>query len=446
MPTDRTGTYAVIGAGSSGMAAAKNLRQQGFDVEILEREDDLGGNWNFGKPYSRVYASTHTISSKPFTQFPDFPMPDDFPDYPHHTQILDYLRRYFHHFGLDEVTAFDTSVDHAAPVTGSDTWDLTVTGPDGSTETRRYAGLVVANGHNWYPKTPRYPGQDAFAGEIMHSADYKTADVLDGHTVLVVGGGNTGCDIAVESALHAAHTYHSTRRGYWYAPKYSFGKPADQVSDVLLGANLPTRIVQWLFESTVKMTIGDFARHGLKEPDHRVLETHPIVNSHLVYYIGHGEITPTDDIDHFTTDGVVFTDGTSAEVDLVVFATGYLIRFPFLDDDVLSAAEGPPPLYRNVFHPDHDTLFVIGLIQPDSGQFNLVHWQTVAMAAYLRARRDDPPRAAAFREEVRRHLGERSTRGIHHVASTRHYVEVEHMDYIRDLDTIIGELTTGVPA
>jgi cation diffusion facilitator CzcD-associated flavoprotein CzcO len=279
----------------------------------------------------------------------------------------------------------------------------------------------------------------------MHSAEYEDAEVLRGQRVLVVGAGNTGCDLAVEAAQNAEHTYHSTRRGYWYNQKYVFGKPADQVSDVFFSLELPTRAIQWAFEKTVKLTIGDFRRHGLKEPDHRMLETHPIVNSNLVYYVGHGRITPTDDIERFDGGEVVFTDGTRAEVDLVIFATGYLIRFPFIDHELMNWVDGHPRLYRNVFHPEYPNLAVIGLIQPDSGQFNLVHWQSVAVARYLAAQRDDPQTAVRFADRIRRHVTDQSAGGVRFIESTRHYVEVEHMDYIRDLDEDINR-RLAVPA
>ena len=86
---DRVDRVCVLGAGSSGLAAAKNLKEQGFAVDILEREDDLGGNWNYCKPNARVYRSTRMISSKRFTQYPDFKFPRHYPDYPHHAQVLE---------------------------------------------------------------------------------------------------------------------------------------------------------------------------------------------------------------------------------------------------------------------------------------------------------------------------------------------------------------------
>jgi thioredoxin reductase len=432
----------VIGAGSSGLAAAKNLRDHGIAVDVVEREDDLGGNWNFGKPNSRVYESTHMISSKPFTQFPDFPMPDDAPDYLHHTQVLAYLRRYAEHFGLLETIEFETVVERCDPHPDGG-WEVLLQRAEGELETRRYGDLVVANGHNWSPKVPAYPGQDTFEGELLHAADYKRADQLAGKRVVIVGAGNTGCDLAVEAAQRAEAAYHSTRRGYWYAPKYALGRPADQVSDLVFSLKLPTRLTQALFEATAKLVVGSYERIGLPTPDHRFLETHPIVNQQLLYYVGHGAITPKPDIARFEGREVVFTDGSRVVADLVVFATGYLIRFPFVDESLLNWQDGRPVLFRNVFHPDRDDLFVAGLIQPDSGQFCLVHWQTVAIARFLELRAHDPRAAAAFLARARDHLEDRSDGGVRYVESTRHLVEVEHADYIADLDRDIRELTAA---
>ena len=446
---DRTDRYLVVGAGSSGLAAAKNLRDRGFAVDVVEREPGLGGNWNFGAATSRVYDSTRMISSKPFTQFPDFPMQDADPDYLHHEQVLAYFERYAAHFGLYDVIEFDTEVASAVPLDALDAppgtggWQVELATPTG-TQVRRYAGLVVANGHNWFPKMPSYPGQDSFAGELLHSAGYKSADQLAGKRVVVVGAGNTGCDIAVEAAQRAASVHHSTRRAYWYAPKYTFGRPADQVSDLIFSLRLPVRLTQAIFAATARLVVGRYERFGLPTPDHRFLETHPIVNQQLLYYVGHGAIQPAPDIDHFETDAVVFTDGSRVEADLVVFATGYLIRFPFLPDDALPGRPDRPQLYRNVFTPDRDDLFVVGLIQPDSGQFCLVHWQTVMVAAFLELRREDPTAAREYLEQARAHRHERAQGGIALIDSSRHYVEVEHADYIRVLQREIRTIESRV--
>jgi thioredoxin reductase len=436
--TERTDTICVIGAGSSGLAAAKNLLEHGFAVEVFEREDDVGGNWNAKAENSRVYSSVHLISSKPFTQYPDFPMPDRFPDYPGHAEMHAYFRAYMHHFGLDEVIRFSTSVEHIEPVDGGQHWDVTVRTADGETRTTRFGGVVIANGHNWYPKMPTYPG--TFTGEVLHSADYKDASVMEGKRVLIVGAGNTGCDLAVEAAQNAEHCFHSTRRGYWYAQKYLFGKPADQVYDLMLSMRLPKRVLQTMLERTIETITGDVTRFGMKQPDHRMLETHPIVNQQLVYYVGHGEITPTEDIDRFDGDTVVFTDGRQEQVDLVIYCTGYLVQFPFIDHEHLNWIDGKPRLYRNVFHPTHDNLFVCGLIQPDSGQFKLVHWQGVAIAKQLAAAREGAPALEEFRRLRAEHAGEALGGGVQYKESTRHYFEINHYDYLLGLESDINLL------
>ena len=196
-------------------------------------------------------------------------------------------------------------------------WDVTVADRGtGQETTYRYAGLVVGNGHNWNPKIPDYAGRAEFRGEVIHSADYKGPEVLRGKRVLVVGAGNTGCDVAVEAAQNATHAWHSTRRGYYYNPKYMTGRPSDQVADSLLALRLPLGLRRVLFKSSLAIAVGDLTKFGLKRPDHKFFETHPIVNQQLVYYVGQGDITPKDDIDHFDADGVVFTDGSRIDVDL----------------------------------------------------------------------------------------------------------------------------------
>jgi thioredoxin reductase len=440
---DKTEAVCVVGAGSSGLAAAKNLHEHGLDVEVLEREDDVGGNWYIDAATSRVYQSVRLISSKPFTQFPDFPMPDALPDYPNHAQIHRYLRRYAEHFGLRELITFGAEVERLEPIAGGAAWDVTVR-RGGERRTARYGAVVIANGHNWHPKIPEYPGE--FHGEAIHSAEYREPSVLAGKRVLVVGGGNTGCDLAVEAAQHAADTLHSTRRGYWYAPKYTFGRPSDQVYDLVLGLRLPRRVLQALFHATLRLTVGDLTRHGLPEPDHRFLETHPIVNSLLLYYVGHGAIRPKPDLARLDGDAVVFTDGSRERIDLILWCTGYLLRFEFIDRAHLNWDGDKPDLYKNVFTPAVDNLAVCGLIQPDSGQFKIVHWQAVAIAKVLRAVVDgDREALARFHAARARRLGEDDHRGLQYKESTRHHVEINHFDYLRGMERLVNEIEGSRP-
>ena len=441
---DRGETVCVVGAGASGLVAIKNLTEHGFGVDCFERETGVGGAWNWRHDRSPVYASTHLISSKPFTQFPDFPMPDSWPDYPHHSQVLTYLERYADHFDLRRHIWFGTEVVRAVP-THDGRWDVTTRGARGGAErTQRYAGLVVANGHNWWPKRPTYEGLESFAGEVIHASAYKDAAQLRGRRVLVVGAGNTGCDIAVEAAQQAARCWHSARRGYWYAPKYALGRPVDQVNDLVLALRLPLRLRQWLFHRTMQMTVGDLTRFGLPKPDHKVYETHPIANSQLVYYVGHGAITPVPEVARFHRSAVELVDGRVIDPDLVILATGYLPRFEFLTPEVLGMDPGEdgvgrPRLYLHLFSRAEPTLAVAGLLQPDSGLFTLVHWQTVAVARWLRLRQTAPAKAEAFRERIRREPDRRWTDAKVR-DSSRHWFEISHTRYLRALQKTLDEL------
>jgi hypothetical protein len=428
----------VIGAGASGLTAVKNLREHGFEVDCYERETSVGGAWNWRHDRSPVYASTHLISSRPLTQFPDFPMPDDWPDYPHHSQVLRYLERYAEHFDLLRDVWFGTEVISVEPVEG-DRWDVTTHGTGGvGGRTQRYAAVVVANGHNWSPRLPEFEGLDSFRGTFLHASAYKEPAQLRGRKVLVIGGGNTGCDIAVEAAQQAETCWHSTRRGYWYTPKYLLGRPADQVNAE--ARHLPLRVRQWLYRRGQAISFGDPARFGLPRPDHRPFESHPVVNSQLVYYAGHGRIAPVPDVVRFDGSSVELTDGRRIEPDLVIAATGYRPTFDFLADELLDLdGEGRPDLHLHAFARQHPTLAVVGLLQADAGTFPLTHWQSVAVARWLRLRATDPSRAAKVQLlESRRPVKRWSRTAV--IASPRHWFEVSHTDYLRAVQSLLSEL------
>ncbi len=429
---DCSDKYCVIGAGSSGLAAAKNLKQYSIPFDCFEREDEVGGNWYYGKPHSSVYKSTHLISSKPGTEYVDFPMPKEYPDYPSHAQVWEYFRSYARHFGLYDHITFNIAVEKVEKA--GEFWDISLS----NGETRRYKGVVIANGHNWDPKFPKYPGK--FSGTVLHSGEYKTSDALRDKRVLVVGAGNSGCDIAVESAQNAAKTYHSSRRGYYYVPKYAFGKPVDQIAETALKFGVPLPIRRVMNGFILQMVVGKPQDYGLPKPDHKFYQTHPIINSQMLYYVGHGEIIPKPDVSRLYGNCVRFTDGSEVEVDVIVYATGFNITFPFIDKKYLNWDKTHPRLYMNVFHPEYDNLFVIGLIQPDSGQWGLVDYQSRLMARFIDMQAHDKEKAAAFRQLKTTDKRDLS-RGIKYLESTRHYLEIEHFGYRTDLKKLISRFS-----
>ncbi|MFN9368524.1 MAG: flavin-containing monooxygenase [Planctomycetia bacterium] len=434
---DAAARWCVIGAGPSGLTALKNLRAAGIDAECLEREAGIGGNWLFGAATSRVFASTRLISSKTLTAYVDHPMPRDWPAYPDHRQCLDYLRGYADRFGLAAHVRTGIVVETIEPAGGPGRgWRVHVAGGP----PRDYAGVVIASGHNHEPRRPEIPG--GFAGTLLHAAEYKSPDrpvSIAGRRVLVIGGGNSACDIAVECSRHAARTVHSTRRGYHVVPREIRGRPADLRNERLLKLGLPLWLRRLVSLRAIDREIGLPWRHGLPRPDHRLWESHPIVNSELLAQIDAGAIVPAGDVRQFAGDTVEFADGSRSPFDVVICATGYRTTFPFIDTRLLGAnSPGElPRLFMNVLHGSRDDIAVVGLIQPDSGQWGLTDLQSrlVARMAVAAAR---SPRAAAWLYAARQRPAPQPA--IRYLDSPRHTLEVEHFSYQRRLERLIAAL------
>jgi cation diffusion facilitator CzcD-associated flavoprotein CzcO len=421
-------TYCVVGAGAAGLAAAHHLKAAGIPFEVLERERDVGGIWDVSLPHSPVYRSTHLISSKPLTQFPDFPMPREYPDYPDHAQALAYLRAYARTFGLYDHIRFGQTVARAERDAPGE-WRVTL----GDGATRTYSGLIVASGVHSVPALPNVPGR--FEAATMHSCGYKSPEIFRGRRVLVVGAGNSGCDIAAEAGRHAAQAFLSVRRGYHFIPKYSFGRPTDQVGEVGHRLRLPLAVRRGINDLVLRVVIGRPEDYGLPKPDHRLLESHPIVNSEILPAIRRGQVRPKPDLVELRGREVVFKDGTAEPIDLIVFATGYRVTFPFLEGRHLNSTDGRPDFYLHTFHPTYDDLFILGNLQPDSGVWPLMDLQARAIAGYLR---DMGARGRGVRE-LREMMGRPwpdLSGGLRYVRSERHRYEVEHAGFARGMRSV----------
>ena len=158
---------AVIGAGSSGITALKGLVDRGFDATCFEASDRIGGNWVYENKngMSACYRDLHINTSRLRMAYSDYPMPEDYPDYPNHAQIAAYFEGYVDNFGLRDLIRFETPVEHAERLDDG-TWQITT--KDG---TERFDALLVANGHHWNPRWPEpaFPGSESFDGIQMHA-------------------------------------------------------------------------------------------------------------------------------------------------------------------------------------------------------------------------------------------------------------------------------------
>ena len=227
MPTPETteNSYAVIGAGPAGLAGVRNLAKAGIGVVGFEAHTGVGGLWDIENPHSTMYKSAHLISSRTTTAYAEFPMREDVADYPSHRDMRVYFDDFADRFGLRPHYRFGTRVDRVEP--DGEHWSVTSTGPEGE-RTETFRGVVIANGTLSEPSIPTFEGE--FAGELLHTSAYKDPEVFKGKRVLIIGAGNSGCDIAVDAVHQAASVDLSVRSGYYFIPKYIFGKPADTLN------------------------------------------------------------------------------------------------------------------------------------------------------------------------------------------------------------------------
>ena len=368
------------------------LSKQGLDYVGFEQHTDVGGLWDIENPASTVYESAHLISSRTTTQFSEFPMPGGTPDYPGHRHLRQYFRAYADRFALRGHIRFGTAITAAVPAADGG-WTVSWDGPDGS-GSGSFSAVMVASGTLHTPSVPQLPG--SFAGEIRHSARYKKATEFAGQRVLIVGAGNSGCDIAVDAVHHAASVDISVRRGYYFIPKYVFGRPTDTLNQ---GRPLPRPLKQFLDTRLLRMFTGDPQRFGFPKPGYRIYESHPVVNSLILHHLGHGDLRVRPDIASLDGHTVRFRDGSSGEYDLILLSTGYQLDYPFLDPALLGWDGASPSLYLNIFSRQAANLFVIGMVEASGLGWEGRFRQAELAAAYLAAQRTTP--AAAHRFHLR---------------------------------------------
>ena len=277
-----------------------------------------------------------------------------------------------------------------------------------------------------------YPGE--FKCEIMHSSQYKTLDQVRNKKVLVIGAGNSGCDIAADCAQFAAKTFHSARRGYYYMPKYTNGRPTQEWL-MEEAHKFDDNVAYWTHvKKTFKMSGYDGTDFGLPAPDHDIFQAHPIMNSLVLYYIGHGDIFPKPDVKELKAHSVVFEDGTEEEVDLIIYSTGFKMSFPFISEELLPFQNGIPDLYAHAFHKLYDNIVFVGYVNAPGGIGNVVNACGRLLVAYLKALEKNTHAIQVFRK-----LKQQSEPDLGHEAymhTERHRYEVDLWKFIKFLNSL----------
>ena len=359
----------IIGAGFVGMGIAQALKEADIDYDQIDASDDIGGNW-----YHGVYDSAHIISSRKVTEYSCFPMPESYPDFPSRQNMRDYINAFCDRFGLRSHIELNRTVTQVLPVEDN-LWQVSFA----NGEQRLYKGVIMCNGHHWCKRFPKFEGE--FDGEIIHSKDYKKPQQLVGKKVLVIGGGNSACDIAAESARVAEKCTLSMRDSVWFIPKTFMGVP---VADLGKKGKSPAWYQRLMTYILIRLTFGKHETYGLPQPKHRVYDKHPTINNEVPYYIKHGRIIYKPGVRRLDGRYVEFTDGSRDEFDLIVCATGYYVAYPFLPPELQRVKGATVQCYGDAFLSDYKGLAYVGWYQPRSGIGSVIGAYAPLFARYLK--------------------------------------------------------------
>ena len=366
--------YCLIGAGAAGLAALRTLQEQGITADCFEKSDRVGGHWH------RDYDALHLITPKKTSGFDGFPMPEEWPVYPSRDQVIEYITHYADHFNLRQNIHFNSNVDIIEPLgnLGSHGWRVIVNG-----KSFLYDGVLVANGHLWdcdFPIQAKY-----FNGISLHSGQYRNTEQLQGK-VLVVGCGNSGCDLAVDAAQHGFATDIVIRRGQVFQPKALLGVPRAEIPFL---NDLPPELQNAITQVLTLVSLGNWKNYpGMPEPECWDLEKQPpVVNTLLMYWIQHGRINVRPSITSISDKTVTFSDGKQSEYDSILWATGFHTRLPFLNEGLLEWRDGVPLRTAAMTLPTTlENLYFVGLAAPRGPQWPTYCMQTRLIAHMLKLR------------------------------------------------------------
>lgn len=413
----------IVGAGPSGIAATKTLVEKGLDVVCFEKGSGLGGIWRYNNDngMSSCYSSLHINTDKIISAYPDFPMPEGFPDYPRHDQMLVYFENYVDHFNIRKNLRFNSEVTKVEKNPNGG-WDVTI--KNGSTE--HFTSVIVANGHHWDPYIPDFPGE--FTGEKIHSHYYRTLDGFKDKRVLIIGIGNSSADIACDLWRTAKKVMISTRSGAYVVPKHIFGIPTTQIQSFFkfILFYVPLSALNFGFKTLIWLAQGSAHKKSFPAPNHKLFHAHPTTSAELLTRVAHGDVIIKQNIKKMHGTKVSFTDDTEEEIDTIIYATGYNVNFPFLDPKIMKATDNEVSLYHNVVHPEHKDLYFVGFIQPIGVIFPLSHIQGQWIAKILTGEVILPNKEVMVKA-IETHNNKRRK---HYKKSIRHGIEVEFYQYI----------------
>jgi pyruvate/2-oxoglutarate dehydrogenase complex dihydrolipoamide dehydrogenase (E3) component len=346
----------IVGAGPAGLAVGQALREHGVSFEIVEREHRLAPAWH------RHYERLHLHTAKHFSSLPGMRFPDAVPRYPSRAAVIDYLTAYAQRFALRP--RLGVTVLRVAPAANG--------GWLAQTDHGEFAArnVVLATGLNAVPMQPHWPGMESYRGELLHSSAYVNGARWAGQSVLVVGAGNSGAEIALDLAEHGARAELSVRSKLHITLRDTLGLPTPVPT--LLLTKLPLPLADAIAKTALRFSVGDLSRWGIEAPAYGPIRgivergRIPVIDVGTLARIKQGDIVVRRDIERFDADGVTFVDGTRVAYAAIVLATGYRPGLERLLDDAEELVDERGRARHDGVTP-RPGLYLVGYATPPTG-------------------------------------------------------------------------------
>jgi putative flavoprotein involved in K+ transport len=364
----------VVGAGPAGLASAAMLQRAGEEVVVLER-GEVAAAWR--TRYDRLHL--HTV--RWLSGLPGYRIPRSFGKWPSRDLVVEYLDRYATHGGLDVRTGVEANRidrENAAWVVATSAGEFAA------------ARVVVATGNNNVAYVPDWLG--SFGGRVVHSSEYRNPASYVGRRVLVVGGGNSGAEIAVDLADGGAvEVLLSVRTPPAIVRRDTLGFPSQVLG--IASMHLPVPIVDRIAAGMRRLAFPGLEPFGLPAPprpftEFRRRQVIPIVDVGLVDAVRSGRVRVVPAVEGLDGDAAVLADGARPTVDDVIAATGFR---PGLDPLVghlgVLDNRGRPLVHAAEQHPAAPGLHFVGYRVTLGGTFRLVGIEASRLARAVAATR-----------------------------------------------------------
>lgn len=430
----KTKRVAVIGAGASGICAAKIMKEGGFDVTVYEIGSQIGGMWCFENDngLSSAYRTLHINTSRRVTRFSDLDFDEDVQFFPDHADMHRYLVKYADHFGVTPLIRFNTPVADVAPdfAPGREMPRWQVTTQDGKSES--YDSVIAASGHLHVPRhVPMF--REQFTGEYLHAHHYREPDPFVGKRICIVGVGNSACDITGDLCATAKRCVMVARSGVLILPKLIFGMPFTDLSSRLQRPWIPYPVRRALLGWLTWLVHGNMDKLGFKKPDKRV---HTTSNGTIVTDIAYRRVDVKQGIERIDGQDIHFADGTSDTFDVLIGATGYRTDLPFISPKIVPVGDNEIDLYQRIVPPNWPGLYLLGFFNTDTA-LNYIFERQARWVREIERGRAALPDAGNMRESIEEH---RRWVRANYRNTPRHNLEEESVPYLVALRKSLKEM------